>query len=173
VAFTMTNTRSPFFSFISWADRVVITEASVPALVFTTISDTTGPRTMGWKSYRMPASSQTRFASGHLTKCRLEYSRLAAKTERMIELKHLAGDEWLVSVQGAVATHHRVRVTSADIARFAENRPPDELLRESFRFLLERESNTSILTSFDLPQIGRYFPEYEREIRARLGQKTS
>jgi hypothetical protein len=30
--------------------------------------------------------------------------------------------------------------------------------------LLEREGNTSILTSFDLPLIGTYFPEYEQEI---------
>lgn len=42
--------------------------------------------------------------------------------------------------------------------------------RESFRFLLEREPNTSILSSFDLPVIGRYFPEYEREIRERLAK---
>jgi hypothetical protein len=38
-------------------------------------------------------------------------------------------------------------------------------LAESFRFLLEREPNTSILPSFDLPLIGGYFPEYEQEIR--------
>jgi hypothetical protein len=103
---------------------------------------------------------------------RLEYSGLGAKFSNMIEVKHLLGDEWSVSVQGVVATHHRVRVTSADITRFAEGRPPDELLKESFRFLLEREPNTSILTSFDLPQIGRYFAEFEQEIRARLRQKT-
>jgi len=49
-----------------------------------------------------------------------------------------------------------------------EGRSAEELLRESFLFLLERESNTSILTSFDLPLIGRYFPDYEQEIRTRL-----
>ncbi|MGA2659244.1 MAG: hypothetical protein ABSH34_17210 [Verrucomicrobiota bacterium] len=91
----------------------------------------------------------------------------------MIEVKHLAGDEWLVSVQGAVTTHHRVRVTKADVARFSEGRAPEGLLQESFRFLLEREPNTSILTSFDLPLIGQYYPEYERDIRTRLGQTTS
>jgi hypothetical protein len=91
----------------------------------------------------------------------------------MIEVKHLAGDEWLVSVQGAVTTHHRVRVTGADVARFSEGRAPERLLHESFRFLVEREPNTSILTSFNLPLIGRYYPEYERDIRAQLGQNTS
>jgi hypothetical protein len=88
----------------------------------------------------------------------------------MIEIKHAAGDDWVVTVRGSVITHHRVRVTKADLARFAEGRSAQDLLQKSFRFLLERESNTSILSSFDLPLIGSYFPEYEREIRARLQQ---
>jgi hypothetical protein len=45
---------------------------------------------------------------------------------------------------------------------------PDVLVEKSFRFLLDRESNTSILRSFDLPVIGRYFPEYERVIKGML-----
>lgn len=88
----------------------------------------------------------------------------------MIGVKHLSGDDWAVTVQGAVKTHHRVRVTRTDLARFAEGRSAEELLQASFQFLLEREPNTSILTSFDLPLIGQYFPEYEQEIRARLGK---
>jgi len=90
----------------------------------------------------------------------------------MIAVKHSAGDEWVVSVQGAVMTHHRVRVTKADLDRLSEGRSPEVLLEESFRCLLERESNTSILGSFALPLIGHYFPEYEREIRTRLRQST-
>jgi len=46
---------------------------------------------------------------------------------------------------------------------------PERLIQKSFEFLLERESNTSILPSFALPAIGRYFPEYERTIVQRLG----
>jgi hypothetical protein len=45
----------------------------------------------------------------------------------------------------------------------------EELVRRSFEFLLEREPKESILREFDLPVIGRYFPEYEREIKKRLG----
>jgi len=86
----------------------------------------------------------------------------------MIEVKHSAGDEWVVSIKSTVTTHHRVRVTKKDVERLAGGRPPEELLRESFLFLLENEPNTSILPSFDLPVIGRYFPEYEREIQTRL-----
>jgi hypothetical protein len=39
-----------------------------------------------------------------------------------------------------------------------------QLVKKSFEFLLEREPNTSILRSFDLSVIARYFPEYERII---------
>jgi hypothetical protein len=47
--------------------------------------------------------------------------------------------------------------------------PAAELVRRSFEFLLEREPKESILARFALPVIGRYFPEYEREIRRRVG----
>jgi hypothetical protein len=86
----------------------------------------------------------------------------------MIEVKHAAGDEWTVTVKGTVTTHHRVRVTEQDIQRFAVGQPTEALLKESFRFLLKHEPNTSILPSFNLPVIGRYFPAYEQEIQSRL-----
>jgi hypothetical protein len=41
-------------------------------------------------------------------------------------------------------------------------------VEKSFEFLLDREPNTSILRTFDLPVIQRYFPEYERTIRTML-----
>ena len=41
-------------------------------------------------------------------------------------------------------------------------------MKRSFQFLLEREPKESILKQFDLQVIGRYFPEYEREIQRRL-----
>ncbi len=86
----------------------------------------------------------------------------------MIEIQHVEGDVWLVTVKDSDTTKHRVRVTQNDLDRWAEERSAEELLAESFRFLLEREPNTSILASFDLPVINRYFPAYDWEIRARL-----
>ena len=86
----------------------------------------------------------------------------------MIEVKHSAGDQWVVSIESTIATTHCVRVTKADVERLAEGRSTEELLQQSFRFLLEREPHNSILPSFDLTVIGRYFPEYEREIQLRL-----
>jgi hypothetical protein len=44
----------------------------------------------------------------------------------------------------------------------------ERLVRETFEFLLEREHVSSILSSFELMVVGRYFPEYPEEIRRRL-----
>lgn len=76
---------------------------------------------------------------------------------------------WTCSVEvgGPVApTRHVVLVSAADLARLAPGATdPEDLVRRSFVFLLAREPRESILARFDLPLIGRYFPEYEREIR--------
>ena len=42
---------------------------------------------------------------------------------------------------------------------------PEEFVKKSFEFLLEREDKYSILQQFDITQINDYFPEFEREIR--------
>lgn len=86
----------------------------------------------------------------------------------MITIQKVSGEEWLVTVKSGGTTEHQVRVTEADVARFGAGHSAEELLRESFRFLLEREPNSSILGRFNLPVINRYFPEYEQEIQQRL-----
>jgi hypothetical protein len=63
-------------------------------------------------------------------------------------------------------SRHTVRVTREDLARLDPAAvDPSDLVRRSFAFLLRREPKESILASFDLPLIGRYFPEFETEIR--------
>lgn len=89
----------------------------------------------------------------------------------VIQVKHSSGGEWVVTIKASVTTDHRVRVTQQDLERLSAGQPAEALLEESFRFLLEREPNTSILPSFPLPLIGRYFPEYEREVQTRLQRK--
>jgi hypothetical protein len=61
-------------------------------------------------------------------------------------------------------SHHAVEVSWAELDRWGMGRSPEDLVRDSFRFLLEREPKESILREFKLSLIGRYFPEYEREI---------
>ncbi len=69
---------------------------------------------------------------------------------------------------------HHSTLGDGDAGIFAEltgGRVSAEVLIErSFEFLLERESNTSILSTFDLPVIQRYFSEYERTIASALRQ---
>jgi hypothetical protein len=86
----------------------------------------------------------------------------------MVTVKQLQGEEWLVTVDAKTRTEHQVRVTEADVRRLGKEHSVEELLKASFEFLLEREPNTSILSSFDLPVIGRYFPEYEKELKRIL-----
>ena len=78
--------------------------------------------------------------------------------------------EFQVTVrEGKSQTQHRVTLDKADYERLTGGRAsPEDLVSESFRFLLEREAKESILRSFDLIIIGRYFPEYERQIKGRL-----
>jgi hypothetical protein len=86
----------------------------------------------------------------------------------MITAEHLEGSTWKVTVEDTVTTHHRVNVSEEDVERFSGGASVEDLLKESFSFLLEREPNTSILGAFDLPVIATYFPEYETEIQRRL-----
>jgi hypothetical protein len=72
-----------------------------------------------------------------------------------------------VDVSDATGTsHHVVRVSPEELQRWARGRSAEELVRDSFAFLLERESKASILREFDLSVIKRYFPEYDGGGRA-------
>ncbi|HVF13539.1 MAG TPA: hypothetical protein VM942_03010 [Acidimicrobiales bacterium] len=71
---------------------------------------------------------------------------------------------------GSDATEHRVTVPAGMVDDLGLPGTDEAILvQESFAFLLEREPPSSILGRFELTVIGRYFPEYEREIRDRLG----
>ena len=81
-------------------------------------------------------------------------------------------DGWRFDVRvadGGSESRHEVTLSRGDRARIAHGANPDQLVRESFAFLLEREPKESILGSFDLTVIARYFPEYEREMAGRFG----
>lgn len=58
-------------------------------------------------------------------------------------------------------THHLVRISRQDFDRWRRGRSAEDLVRDSFGFLLERESKESILREFDLSLIKRYFPDYD------------
>ena len=88
-------------------------------------------------------------------------------TMATIRIEKLNESAFEVTVEARSTTTHTVSLT-ADYARqlTGGKASTEALIRRSFEFLLEQEPNTSILRQFDLPVIGRYFPEYERTIRA-------
>lgn len=65
------------------------------------------------------------------------------------------------------STEHRVTASNADLERLSVGRTPEDFVRACFEFLLEREPKEQVLRSFDVSMIGRYFPEFEREIVSR------
>ena len=67
------------------------------------------------------------------------------------------------------ATEHDVDVDRSTLDDLAPGAAPEELVRASFEFLLQREPRDSILRAFELPIIGRYFADYPDVIRRRLG----
>jgi len=68
--------------------------------------------------------------------------------------------------EGAAETTHEVTVSAGDLEQSGAGYPsPDAFVRACFEFLLAREPKESILRSFDVSAISRYFPEFEREIR--------
>ena len=87
----------------------------------------------------------------------------------MVTVNLIDSTTFEVIVEGSTTTTHKVTVTAPYYEKLTDNRvPPEVLVEKSFRFLLDRESNTSILRTFDLPVIGRYFPEYEKVIKGML-----
>lgn len=69
---------------------------------------------------------------------------------------------------GSGETEHDVLVDRETLDDLAPGATPEILVTESIRFLLEREAPESILRSFELPVIGRYFGDYADEIRRRM-----
>jgi hypothetical protein len=69
-------------------------------------------------------------------------------------------------VESGSTTRHAVDVSTTELDRWGRGRSAEELVRDSFRFLLDREPKESILREFKLSVITRYFPDYERAIIA-------
>jgi hypothetical protein len=66
------------------------------------------------------------------------------------------------------ATQHTVEVDRVTLDDLAPGATPEEVVRESFMYLLERESRESIMRAFELPIIGRFFGDYPDEISRRM-----
>ncbi|MBU1032543.1 MAG: hypothetical protein ABII13_00030 [Patescibacteria group bacterium] len=84
--------------------------------------------------------------------------------EIKVSLKSKEGDRSIYEVEvreGDSATKHEVEVQDSYAQKLIGSRSSiEELVRDSFEFLLERESKESILSQFNLKKIEFYFPEF-------------
>ena len=62
------------------------------------------------------------------------------------------------------ARSFRVTVRDDYFEKYTRGRTRVEFVRDSFRFLLTREPKESILGTFDISEIEKYFPEFPEEI---------
>ena len=83
-----------------------------------------------------------------------------------ISIKKRTDNVFVVTVADGITTTHTVTVTDQSLTDLTDNNvTKTQLLEFSFNFLLDREPNTSILSSFDINVISRYFSDYRDEVR--------
>ena len=83
-----------------------------------------------------------------------------------ILIKELSDEEFQVTVNAKNSTSHIVNLTDDTHQNLTNGKvSKKELIEFSFKFLLEREPNTSILSSFELSVISGYFPEYRKTVK--------
>ena len=84
----------------------------------------------------------------------------------MISVESIDNNSFSVSVSKDSATEHIVLLNDRFHQDVTNNKlTKNELITHSFKFLLKRESNQSILKKFNLEVIGQYFPGYIDEIK--------
>ena len=78
--------------------------------------------------------------------------------------------EFTVTLKGSGGeTHHEVTMTQSTYEKLTGSQvSPETCVQAAFEFLLERESQESILTSFDITVISTYYPAFETEFSGYL-----
>lgn len=81
-------------------------------------------------------------------------------------INQLSNDKFEVIIYGDKQTKHLVSLSDKLYFSLTSKKiSKKELLKYSFQFLLEREPNTTILSSFELTEISKYFPEYLKKVK--------
>ena len=83
----------------------------------------------------------------------------------VIKVKKINNDLYEVHISHDGTTSHLISLNQNDYDKYSHKEcTPEELINASFQFLLDRESNQSILNKFSLSVIENYFPEYPDEL---------
>jgi hypothetical protein len=77
----------------------------------------------------------------------------------------LSMDAFRVTVtEVGASTKHTVSIAAPPPEVAGRYPSPEAFVTACFRFLLDREPKESILSAFEVREIGRYFPDWEREL---------
>ena len=89
-----------------------------------------------------------------------------------ILIKKNDNNTFTVSIKSLINSEHIITLNDDFYFEMTEDiKSKEELILFSFKFLLERENNTSILSNFNLEIIQNYFPEYKNEIQNWLNHE--
>lgn len=90
----------------------------------------------------------------------------------MVQVDAISSNTFRVTIDKGVTTTHEVHLSEDTADRLApQGTDPRQIIEACIDFLLDHESNTSILRNFDVKDIGLYFPGYEEDVRKRLPQE--
>jgi len=79
-----------------------------------------------------------------------------------VEVKQIDHDNFEVTVSADAVTHRKVKITNEAYYRYSlGDVTKAQLVNKAFLFLLRKEPNTSLLTSFSIEEIENYFPEFK------------
>ena len=89
----------------------------------------------------------------------------------MIRVERRNGEKFEVTVsEQDSSTIHTVTLKDDYYQTLTEGKITEEyLVKKCFEFLLEREDKESILSSFNVKVIKNYFPEFEQQIKGKIG----
>ena len=87
----------------------------------------------------------------------------------MPKISKIDDNTFEVTVTELIETKHIVTVDDDYYQTLTKGHiSKEKLVEESFKFLLNRESNSEILSKFTLQTIEQYFPEFPSEMHNRL-----
>ncbi len=89
----------------------------------------------------------------------------------MIDVQATGSNSFAITIaEGGSQTRHEVTLSDADHERLGGTQSKEACIAAAFAFLLDREPKEAILSRFDLTVIGRYFPQFERELPRYLAR---
>ena len=89
-----------------------------------------------------------------------------------ILIKKNDNNTFTISIKSLINSEHIITLNDDFYFEITKGiKSKEELILLSFKFLLERENNTSILSNFNLEIIQNYFPEYKNEIQNWLNHE--